>query len=84
MKRLLEKAKDSSFVYESFEKSVTEMSNDSSSVYIIDEETGVLAVTQALGYFPCSWSAMSVANIRYPWSMFMRKKSPFKHAINLG
>jgi len=83
IQKLLYKAERSNFVYESFGKAVEAVKN-SPSAYVIDEDTAVNAVIDTIGHFPCSWATIPLPGIRYPWSMFMRKKSQYKKSINSG
>jgi len=52
--------------------------------YIIDEESGLDAVKTLIGDMPCEWGRIPVFSLQYPWSMFLKQKSPYKVAINYG
>ncbi|OXA39502.1 Glutamate receptor ionotropic, kainate 2, partial [Folsomia candida] len=81
--KLLGRIQSANYVYTTFEDAIKEVV-ESPTAYVIDEETAVTTVVDMLGQVPCSFSALSIFNLKYPWSMFMRKRSRFKDTINYG
>jgi hypothetical protein len=67
----------------SFEEAILELKRQPA-IYIIDEDSGMSAVEAYLGHFPCSWKGVDVLGVKYPWSMYMRKNSPYRDSINYG
>ena len=83
MKNVLKKCTQSAFKFQTFEKSMEEVQTNPLA-YVIDEETGFSAILSEIGYLPCSWDRISFAGIKYSWTFYMRKQSPYKNAINAG
>ncbi|XP_021959011.1 uncharacterized protein LOC110854890 [Folsomia candida] len=81
--KLLARIHSANYVYTTFEDAIKEVV-ESPTAYVIDEETAMTTMLDVLGQVPCSFSALSIFNLKYPWSMFMRKKSRFKDTINYG
>lgn len=79
---ILRKAYESGFYFKTYGEGIKSVGNSAVSL-VIDEETAFEAVGGSRS-MPCSWSTIPVLGIKYPWSMFVRKGTNFKHHINSG
>lgn len=81
LKVFLHKASKAKTRFESFEKLVDKVNKRP--VAVVTEDDSMLgAIKNVGGIMPCSWSMISVRNIRYPTGMLMRKHSPYRIPIN--
>ena len=83
MSEIIQKARRSKFKFDTFEKSMEEVQSRPFA-YIIDKETGYSSAEKALGRIPCELGTISFVGVKYPWTMYVRKNSTFRPAINYG